>query len=188
MKKDFLNIDGVLISPDILNVRFFCDLGKCKGTCCIIESEFSAPLAEHEISEIEKIITIVSGFLPHDHVREINKKGFWEKNGKCYRTRSVNNRDCVFVSYDGDIAKCGIEKAYQERKIDFIKPLSCHLFPIRISDFSEPILRYEEYHECKPALQKGLEKNMSLINFCQDALERVFGKEWFKKMKRKTGS
>lgn len=186
MQKNFIEIDNVFINTDILEIKFTCNLTKCKGACCTMESKFSAPLSQSEISEIENILPIVKKYLPENHLHEIEQKGFWEQKEQSLMTRSVNSRDCVFIYYDDDIAKCGIEKAYSEGKIDFIKPLSCHLFPIRVSDFRGPILRYEEYHECKSALKNGLQRNLSLIGFCQDALERSFGKKWFEKVKKFT--
>lgn len=182
MQKDCIKIDGVFINRDVLDIKFTCDLTRCKGVCCTMESEFGAPLLQSEIREIEKNLSMVKEYLPERHVCEIDERGFWEEKEKIFRTRSVNNRDCVFVYYDGDIAKCGIEKAYLECKIDFIKPLSCHLFPIRVSNFGGTILRYEEYRECNPALKNGLQKDVSLTDFCQDALERAFGKKWFEKI------
>ena len=101
--------------------------------------------------------------------------------------KSVDNRDCVFVYRDSqDVALCAIEKAFYAGEVDFIKPLSCHLFPIRISDFGGPVLRYEEYDECKPALENGENKNITIMNFCETSLKRSFGEEWFDKLKEYT--
>ena len=183
MSNDFLHIDGVLVDPDIVGVKFVCDLTQCKGACCTIESELSAPLSEPEIGELEKLLPIVKEYLPPDHVLEIEGKGFWEKRGGTYRTWCLNRRDCVFVYYDGDIARCSIEKAYREGRIDFLKPLSCHLFPVKISGCRRPGLSFEQYYECKPAMIKGREENTLLVDFCHDALRRAFGEEWLGKMR-----
>jgi hypothetical protein len=184
MGKDFLTIDGVLVDSDIVGAKFVCDLTQCKGACCTITSELSAPLSEPEIGELERILPIVKEYLPRDHILAIEEKGFWEARRGAYRTRCLNRRDCVFVYYDGDIAKCGIERAYREGRIDFIKPLSCHLFPITISCCKEPVLRFEQYHECKSAMVRGREENMLLVDFCQDALRRSFGEEWLGKLRK----
>jgi hypothetical protein len=184
MDKDFLTISGVEIDPDIVGVKFVCDVARCKGACCTIESDLGAPLLESEIGEIEKALPAVKEYLPHDHALEIHEKGCWEERRGTYRTRCLNRRDCVFVYYDGDIARCGIERVYREGSIDFMKPLSCHLFPLRVWNFNEPIVRYELYHECKPALVKGIEEGVSLVQFCQDALGRAFGEDWLRRMRR----
>lgn len=188
MGKDFLNIDGVLLDSDVVGVKFVCDVTRCKGACCTIESELSAPLSKPEIGALEKILPIVKEYLPRDHILAIDEKGFWEAKGGAYRTWCLNRRDCVFVYYEGDIARCGIERAYREGRIDFLKPLSCHLFPIKISVFKGPVLSFEQYHECKPAMVKGREENMLLVDFCRDALRRAFGEEWLGKMRRALNS
>lgn len=183
MDRDFVEIDNILINAEVLDTEFTCDLSKCKGACCTMESEYGAPVTKEEIEKIEEILPVVKKYLPKEHIREIEQYGFWiEKYGELM-TRSLNNRACVFVTYEGDIAKCGIEKAYKERKVDFIKPVSCHLFPIRISNFGGPVLRFEKYSECRPALDKGKKTKIKIIDFCRDAVEREYGKEWFDKTK-----
>ena len=183
MNPEFIEIDDVYINAEIVETDFTCDLSKCKGACCTMESEYGAPITQNEIEEIDKVLPVVREYLPQKHVQEIEKNGFWIKKDNELMTRSLNNRACVFVTYDGDIAKCGIEKAYREGKIDFIKPVSCHLFPIRISNFGGPVLRYEKYSECSPALEKGKSTRIKIIDFCRDALERRFGKSFFKRTK-----
>lgn len=183
MDADFLEIDKKLINAEILTTNFTCDLSKCKGACCTMESEFGAPITEDEIEKINKDLNIIKEYLPKEHVAEIEAHGFWINKYNELMTRSLNNKPCVFVTYDGEIAKCGIEQAYRDKKIDFIKPVSCHLFPIRISNFGGPVLRFEKYPECKPALEKGEKTHVKIIDFCHDALEREYGKEWFIKTK-----
>jgi hypothetical protein len=184
MNPEFLEIEKVFINKEIINTNFTCDLSKCKGACCTMESEFGAPITENEIEEINKILPTVLEYLPKEHKHAIEKKGFWiEKQGDLM-TRSLNNRACVFVTWDGDIAKCGIEKAYREGKIDFIKPVSCHLFPIRVSKFGGDVLRFEKYSECQPALEKGNNAQIKILDFCRDSLEREYGNGWFSKTKK----
>ena len=183
MNADFIEIDNIAVNTEIMDMCFTCDLTTCKGACCTMESEFGAPLSEDEIETINKILPIVKEYLPQRNIKEIEKHGFWINKHDELMTRSINNRDCVFVTYDGDIAKCGIEKAYRDGKVDFIKPLSCHLFPIRISNFGGPVLRYERYSDCEPAVEKGKKTKITIFDFCREALERSFGKDWFSKIK-----
>ncbi len=183
MNVDFVEIDNIAVGSEIFENTFTCDLGKCKGACCTMESEFGAPITKEEIEIITKIYPIVKDYLPKTSIKEIEKNGFWiEKHGELM-TRSIDKRDCVFVTYEGDIAKCGIEKAFREGKVDFPKPVSCHLFPIRVSNFGGPVLRYEKYGDCSPAVEKGKRTKISIFDFCREALERAFGKEWFLKTK-----
>lgn len=183
MDPEFVEIENTLVNLEIVNTNFTCDLSKCKGACCTMESEFGAPLTENEIEEIYKVLPVIMEYLPNEHSTEIEKNGFWIKKQNELMTRSVNNRACVFVTYDCEIAKCGIEKAFRDGKIDFVKPISCHLFPIRISNFNGEVVRYEKYSECGPALDKGNNTKMKVLDFCREALESKFGKEWFNKMK-----
>ncbi|MCX7875143.1 MAG: DUF3109 family protein [Melioribacteraceae bacterium] len=183
MNVEFLNIDGIVLNSEITESYFTCDLAKCKGACCTMESPYGAPITENEIEEITKELPTILEYLPKQHQNEINKKGFWVKQNDELMTRSINNRACVFVYFESEIAKCGIEKAYRENKISVNKPISCHLFPIRISNFAGPVLRYEKYRECQPAVEKGKQTKIKIVDFCKDSLLRKFGEEWFNKLK-----
>lgn len=179
-------IDGVMVRNEVLEVPFVCDLNKCKGACCTLESNYGAPLLEDEIAEIEKVLPEVLPLLPEEHRKEIEKNGFHEKKEGELMTRSVNRRACVFVYFDGDIAKCAMELAYKQGKTGFYKPISCHLFPIRISRFGGDVLRYEEFSECTPALENGAKLKVSIARFCKDSLTRLYGAKWFEKLRELT--
>jgi len=181
-----LQIDNILIGKEIVKINFACDLIKCKGACCTLESEYGAPLLKEEISEIENILEIVKSYLPDPHVKEIDSFGFYENKDNDLMIRSFNNRACVFVFYENGIAKCGIEKAFIDGKTDFRKPISCYLFPIRVSDFGGEVLRYEKFEECAPALEKGNEENINLIDFLKEPLIRKYGNNWYLKLKEIT--
>ncbi len=101
--------------------------------------------------------------------------------------KSINNRACVFVYYDNEIAKCAIEKAYLDGKTDFKKPISCHLFPIRVSDFGGDVLRFEHMNECQPAIELGKKENTTVAEFCEEPLNRLYGKEWYSQFKEIIG-
>ena len=184
---DFENIDGILVSREIPKTKFTCNLEVCKGACCTMKSEFGAPLLESEIKIIQKDFPIIKEYLSTKSTKSIEKSGFWEEKDKELMTRSINKRDCVFVYYEGDIAKCAIEKAYNDGKTDFIKPISCHLFPIRVTDFGGDVLKYEKYEDCNPALEKGKETNLSILKFCEKPIKRAYNKEFFDKLKNLNG-
>lgn len=181
------NIDGVLVSKEIVKTKFTCDLKKCKGACCTMKSEFGAPLKSEEIDIIEKYLPEISEYLPQKSIDEIRLNGFWEKKYDELMTRSHGEEDCVFVYYEGDIAKCAIEKAYNENKIDFIKPISCHLFPIRISEFGGDVIRFEHYEDCNPAIEKGNETGLSVLEFCEKPLKRAYNNEFYNKLEKLNG-
>ncbi len=180
-------VEDVLIRSEIAEIKFACDLKKCKGACCTLESEFGAPLLKEEVDQIDKILETVKDYLPDKHREAIEENGFYEiKNGELM-TASVDNKACVFVYYESGIAKCGIERAYFDGKIKFRKPISCHLFPIRVSKFGGDILRFEKFKECSPALENGAKNNIKLIDFCKDSLERLYGKKWYSTLKEIIG-
>ena len=180
-------INYVLVRDEIVEIPFSCDLKKCKGACCTLESELGAPVKKEEVEEIKNILPIVKKYLTQNNIDEIDERGFYEiKDGEIMIT-SVNNRDCVFSFWDNGIAKCAIERAYFDGKVSFRKPISCHLFPIRVTDFNGDVLRYEKFSECYPALEKGKEDNVVIAEFCKDSLTRLYGEEWYNKLLNYTG-
>lgn len=182
MDRKLFEIDNILVNGEITSVKFNCDLIKCKGACCTMESQFGAPVNMEEVNKIEEILDIVFEYLPGKSKNIIEKRGFWEIKQDQEMLKSINNKDCVFVYYEGDVARCAIEKAYFEGKVNFRKPISCHLFPIRVSEFGGPVLRYESYSECGPALIRGERKGSTILEFCKESLERAFGKMWYEKL------
>lgn len=184
---NFDNIDGILVNKDIVNTKFTCDLNACKGACCTMKSDYGAPLDSDEIDVIEGYLPIISEYLPKKSVKEIKENGFWEKKEDELMTRSHGDTDCVFVYYEGDVAKCAIEKAYYDDKIDFIKPISCHLFPIRVTDFGGDVLRYELYEDCKPALENGEKTGLSVAEFCEKPIKRAYNSNFYDKLEKING-
>lgn len=184
---NFIKIEDVIIRQEIAETKFACDLKKCKGACCTLESPYGAPLVKEEIGEMEKILEAVKQYLPDKHLEVIEEEGFYEDKDGELVTRSVDNKACVFVYFERGIAKCGIERAFNDGKINFRKPISCHLFPIRVSKFGGDVLRFEKFTECSTALENGAKNNIDLVDFCKDSLIRLFGKIWYSKLKENTG-
>jgi len=184
---NLIPVENVLVRPEIMETHFSCDLEKCKGACCTIESEFGAPLLDEEIPVIKEILEEVFPYLPEEHVKLIKKNGFFYNHDGELMTRSINKMECVFVYYENAVAKCAMEKAYFEDKITFRKPISCHLFPIRITKFGGDVLRYEKFSECSPALDKGKKENIKIAEFCKESLVRLYGKKWYSKLKEIIG-
>ena len=180
-------IDDVVVSDEIITQKFVCDLEKCKGACCTLKSEFGAPLLEEEIPLIEENYAEVEKYLSEEHKKAIKTNGFYEEKHGELMISSIDNKACVFVYYDNDIAKCGLEKAYLEGKSSFKKPSSCHLFPILISKFGGDVLRYEKFTECIHAEKKGSNKNTYLYEFSKEPLTRKYGSKWYLSLKEKTG-
>jgi hypothetical protein len=180
-------VKNVVLRQELIDTKFACDLGKCKGACCTLESEFGAPLLDDEISQIQDSIAAAKNYLSESHLNKLEKDGFFEKKNSELMVSSINNKECVLAFFENGIANCSLEKAYIEGKADFRKPISCHLFPIRVSKFGGDVLRFEEFSECLPAHEKGKRENISLIDFCKEALVRHYDKNWFSKLKEVIG-
>jgi hypothetical protein len=181
-----IDVRNVLIRKEVVDTHFACDLEKCKGACCTIESPFGAPLKAEEIDKISKVLPEVLKYLPEEHQEIIRKDGFFDEKYNELMTKSVNGKACVFVYFERGIAKCGIEKAFYDGKSDFQKPISCHLFPIRIAEFGGEVLRYEKFSECEPALANGEKENITVVEFCKDSLVRKYGEQWYSELKEES--
>jgi len=175
-------IDNVLINEEIFSTKFKCDLKNCKGACCTFPGESGAPVTEEEIQEIKEIYPVFKKYMPESSINYVEKNGYWEKDGKSFALKCINKRDCVFVFYDGYIAKCSIEKAYHNGEVEFRKPLSCHLFPIRVANYGGDYLHYEQFDECEAGRQLGEKEDFKLIDNVKSALVRKYGEDFHNKL------
>jgi len=173
-------VDNVLISDDLVEAAFCCNLGACHGACCV-QGTSGAPLTPDEREEVEKALPIVRHRLRPEALEVIDKKGVWEDLGnEYYATTCVGEAECVFVRYDGPVAKCSIQEAYHEGKTTFEKPISCHLYPIRVQPLGEyEALNYEQIDICKPAIKHGKRNGVGLAEFLKGPLVRKYGKGWY---------
>lgn len=179
-----VQIDDTLISLDLLTEKFLCNLDGCKGECCV-EGDAGAPLEKEEVEEIEKVLPLIWDDLSPEAKEIINEQGV------CYKdwdddlvTSIVNGKDCVFTCYDDKgICYCAIEKAYREGKTDFYKPVSCHLYPVRIQNYSGfQAVNYHKWSVCKGAVIMGQKENMPLYKFLKVPLIRKFGEAWYEQL------
>ncbi|MEX0822586.1 MAG: DUF3109 family protein [Rhodothermales bacterium] len=170
----------VLVSDDLVDASFCCNLGACLGACCV-EGESGAPLQPDERRRLEELLPVVRSDLREEALRVIESEGVWEEVGKGeYATTCVDGSECVFVTYDGPVARCAIQKAHEEGRIDFPKPISCHLFPVRIVRIADiDALNYQSVPMCSPALRKGRKEGMALYSFLREPLVRKYGKDWY---------
>lgn len=179
-----IEIGRTILSRDIFEQRFVCDLLKCKGACCV-EGDSGAPLTPEEAEIIKNEYHHFKEYLPKEHQEEIQKQGYSvidEDNDLV--TPLINKKQCAYSFYDNKgILKCGIEKAYNEGKISFRKPVSCHLFPIRITEYKRfDALNYEELDICKPGRDCGKSLKIPLYSFLKEPLIRKYGEEWYKEV------
>jgi hypothetical protein len=172
-------MQNTIIDDSIPWVKFACDTRICKGACCTMAGGMGAPLLNEEISIIERSFEVVRNDLPEEHRKTIERKGLYEGDPDTYTTTCYNNRACVFVIYEDGIARCSIEKAFFAGRLEWRKPVSCHLFPIRVEIGSEKRLRYERITECIPALNRGEAEGIFLLHFIREPLIRSFGSSWY---------
>lgn len=140
-----------------------------------------APLEKDEIEIIESVLDKVKPFMPKAGVKAVEKQGVYviDEDGD-YTTTLVKGKECAFVYFEDEIAKCAIEKAYNEGLIDFKKPISCHLYPVRITETKEyTAVNYHRWEICKAACSCGKKLGVPVYKFLKGPLERKFGKDWF---------
>ncbi|MCX7909328.1 MAG: DUF3109 family protein [Ignavibacteria bacterium] len=178
-------LEGVVFSSKDMLSPFACDVSRCKGACCFIEGELGAPLKHNEINLIDSIVPIVWELLPEKSKKVILQEGWWVKRNGNYYTNVVANRECVFVYFEDGIARCSIEKCFHQGKINFRKPISCHLFPLREYSFFISELVYVKIPECKVAIENGMQQQVRLFETLKDALIRRFGERWYKTLVEK---
>lgn len=174
-------VDNVLVSDDIEYVKFSCDLKACKGICCI-EGDAGAPILETEIETIEENIEIIKQYMDKEGLEALEKYGTFDYDDDGEFVTSLKEKGaCTFMVYDGDIALCAIEKAFRDGKINFRKPISCFLYPIRLSKLSDgtEVVNYQKWYICQDALVKGEADNVPLYIFLKEPLIEKYGKEWY---------
>lgn len=176
-------INKTIISDELSTVFFACDLPNCRGACCI-EGDAGAPLEEEEISLLEDHIEEIKPFMRREGIKEIENIGVFDYDaaGK-YVTPLVEGKECAFVYFENRIARCAVERAYAEEKIPFQKPVSCHLYPIRINLMKgNDAVNYHKWNICNPALKEGSKQKMPLYRFLEEALIRKYGISWFERL------
>jgi hypothetical protein len=179
-----IQIDNKIISDRILEEKFICDLKACKGACCV-EGDAGAPLDEEETEILDSIFPKVKPYLRKEGIEAIEKQGTWIKSKRGeYETPLINGAECAYVVFDKKgTALCGIEQAYIEKKIKYKKPISCHLYPIRVSKTKTgEVLNYDEWSICKAACALGKKENVKVYEFLQEPIERQWGKKFFKQL------
>ena len=176
-----IQIDDKLISEDLFSEEFVCNLAKCKGICCV-EGDAGAPLDEDETKILDEIYPKIKSYLRPEGIEAIEKQGTYtlDFEGDLV-TPLVNNAECAYVIFDEKgYTKCAIEKAYEDGVIDWQKPISCHLYPIRITEYSNfSAINYHEWDICSDACTLGKELGVKVYQFLKKPLIRKYGEEFY---------
>lgn len=179
-----IQIDDAIVALDIIEENFLCDLSACMGECCV-EGESGAPLEKEEVAVLEEILPLVWDDLSPEAQKVIQKTGvaYKDTDGEMV-TSIVNGKDCVFTYYDEKgICKCAIEKAHKEGKTDFYKPISCHLYPIRLQKYRDfTAVNYHRWSVCKAAVVLGNKEGLKIYQFLKTPLIRKFGEAWYNEL------
>ena len=176
-----IQIDDTLVSLDVLEKFFLCDLSHCKGECCV-EGDSGAPLEPGEVEELEKVLPVVWNDLSEKAKAVIDRQGVSYVDEEGDRVTSiVDGKDCVFTCYDSDgTCKCAVEKAFREGKTSFYKPVSCHLYPVRITEYPDfKAVNYHKWDVCKAAALLGEKERVRVYQFLKEPLVRKFGEQWY---------
>lgn len=180
-------IQEVLISEDVIEEQFICNLSACKGACCW-EGDFGAPLDTEEIDILEKEYENIAPYLDKAGKKIMEEEGLYTyyKEEKDYGTPLLENGACTYLTYDKHgIAKCGIEKAYEAGATTFKKPISCHLYPIRIQRSKKTeydLMNYDRWDICSAACALGKKHQVPVFQFVKEALIRKYGEAFFEEL------
>ncbi len=178
-----IQIGDKIISTELFENYFVCHLEKCRGMCCVY-GDAGAPLEDEETVLLEENLDKIKPFLRKEGLDVLDVKGAWEFDEDGDRvTPLMGHDDCVYSVLDNGIARCGIENAYNSEHIDFQKPVSCHLYPIRLSKIGGNVaLNYHRWDVCHPAVELGRAYDMPVFRFVKDALLRVFGSGFYEEL------
>lgn len=163
-----------------------CHLSACKGTCCV-DGDAGAPLEEEEVKILQKFYPKIKPFLRPEGIKVIEEQGVFVtlEDGEL-ETPLVNNENCAYVNFDNrGVAICGIEEAYNQGEISWKKPVSCHLYPVRVKDYSEfSAVNYHKWEICDDACTLGKELQIPIYKFVKEALIRKFGEDWYMELEK----
>lgn len=178
-------IEDKLVSEDLLRVQFVCDLEACKGACCV-EGDLGAPLDPDELPILDEIYPAVQPYLSEKAQAAIAEQGkyVFQEDGSA-TTTLVNGRECAYAVFKEGKALCGIEMAHKDGKVPFLKPISCHLYPIRLKNMvlmEMEAINYDRWDICNAACKLGKQLKVPVYQFLKGPLTRKFGEEFYAKM------
>lgn len=178
-----IEIDNKVVSSEIIEQQFCCDLPRCLGMCCV-HGDSGAPLTPNEALTLEQIWDTVKPYMTAEGIQAIQEQGvaITDSDGDLV-TPLIAGKECAFTVFENGIATCAIEKAWNDGKIDFQKPISCHLYPIRVKEYSNfTAINYHQWEVCAPARELGKQINLPVYKFLKDALIRAYGKEFYSQL------
>jgi hypothetical protein len=178
-------LNKTIVSEEILEKEFVCNLSACKGACCV-DGDAGAPLDKSEVEKLKEIYPKIKPFLRKEGIKAIEEQGtsVIGEDGED-ETTLIGGKDCAYVIFDKKTALCGIEQAYNQGIVDWKKPVSCHLYPIRVKEYADfSAVNYHKWHICDDACSLGKELDVPVYKFLKEALIRKFGQEWYDELEK----
>ncbi|MEM9144309.1 MAG: DUF3109 family protein [Bacteroidota bacterium] len=173
-----------IVSEEILENHFVCDLNACKGACCV-DGESGAPLEDGETEILVEVYAKAKPFLSKAGIAAIEEQGVFVRgeDGE-WETPLVNGSECAYAIFSEEgMAKCGLEEAYNNRAIPWKKPVSCHMYPVRVMEYTAlTAVNYHKWQICDPACALGEKLQVPIYKFVREALIRKFGESWYKEL------
>lgn len=179
-----IEIEGKVINTEIFRRRFVCDISKCKGTCCY-DGDSGAPLEKEELDKLTEVFPAVEPLLSDKEREEISRQGLWvtDADGD-FVTPIIDGRECVYTNREPDGTwSCAIEKAFREGNTNWRKPISCYLYPIRVSKTRKyELLNFHEWEVCRPAMELGQKVGTPAYKFLREPIIEKFGEDFYKEL------
>jgi len=178
-----LQIGDKIVSLEIFENHFICHLEKCEGNCCVF-GDSGAPLEDTETELIKDHMDQIKPFMRTEGRKSINEQSEWviDRDGDKV-TPLVDGEECAYAFFEKGIAQCAIEKAYENGSIPFQKPVSCHLYPIRVTKLKNGIaLNYHQWSICEPARILGDKEGVPVFRFLKDSIKRVYGPQFYEEL------
>jgi hypothetical protein len=179
-----IQIGSAIVSMDIFETQFVCHLPKCRGMCCVYGTS-GAPLDDDEIIILQKIYPKLKPFMTAAGIAVVESKGFYDTDFENEKVTPLmgDSEDCAYICEEKGVVGCAIEKAFMRGEIDFRKPLSCHLYPIRITKYDTfEAVNYHYWSICSDALKLGKKTKTPLYVFLKEPLIRKYGAEWYEEL------
>lgn len=179
-----IEVGNVLVHKDVISNDFVCNLNKCKGVCCV-EGDAGAPLLERELDILREIYPKVKPYMTEKGIAAVEAQGTHvvDMDDDLATPCVDGNKECAYVMWENGVTKCAIEKAYEQGDINYQKPISCHLYPIRTTHYPDfDILHYDRWHICSDACTLGKELAVPVYQFLRGPLIREYGEEWYQEL------
>ena len=180
-----IQIGDIIVSKELFVNHFICDLPHCEGNCCV-HGDSGAPLEKQEAELLDQNLNLIKPYMRIEGKKAVDEQGSWlvDMDGDQV-TPLVHREECAYVYYEGVIAKCAIEKAFEQNAVAFQKPVSCHLYPIRVTRLKQGIaLNYHQWSVCEPARKFGADQRVPVFRFLKDAIIRVYGETFYSELER----